>query len=78
MQTLSVQFCHMSSYYKIYHTQWGTRWRSWLSHYTTSRKVPGSIPDGVIGIFYCHNPSGRTMALGSIQLLTEMSTRDIS
>jgi len=35
----------------------------------------GSIPDGVIGIFHCHNPSGRTMALGSTQPLTEMSTR---
>jgi hypothetical protein len=29
----------------------GTRWRSWL-HCSTSRKVAGSIPDGVIGIFY--------------------------
>jgi len=28
-----------------------------------------SIPDGVIGI--CHNPSGRTMALGSTQPATE-------
>ena len=31
--------------------RWGTRWRSWLRHYATSRKVAGSIPDGVIGIF---------------------------
>jgi hypothetical protein len=38
----------------------------------------GSIPDGVIGIFYRHNPSGRNMALGSNQPLTEMSTRNIS
>ena len=38
----------------------------------------GSIPDGVIGIFQLHNPSGRTMALGSTQPLTEMSTRCIS
>jgi hypothetical protein len=30
----------------------------------TSRKVVGSIPDDVIGIFHWHNPSGRTMALG--------------
>jgi len=29
----------------------GTRWRSWLRHCATSRKVAGSIPDGVIGIF---------------------------
>jgi len=26
------------------------RWRRWLSHCTTSRKVAGSIPDGVIKI----------------------------
>ena len=26
--------------------------------------VAGSIPDGAIGIFRWHNPSGRTMALG--------------
>jgi hypothetical protein len=50
----------------------------WLRHCTTNRKVAGSIPDGVIGIFHCHNPADRTMALGSIQPLTEMSTRNIS
>ena len=57
---------------------WGTRWRSWLRHCATSRKVAGSIPDGVIGIFLWHNPSSRTMALRSTQPLTEMSTRNIS
>ena len=36
-----------------------------------------SIPD-VIGIFHRHNPSDRTMALGSTQPLTEMNTRSIS
>ena len=41
-------------------------------------RVAGSIPDGVTGIFHWHNPSGRTMALGSSQPLTEMSTRYIS
>jgi hypothetical protein len=41
-------------------------------------KVAGSIPDYVIGIFHWHNPSDRTMALGSTQPLTEMSTRNIS
>jgi hypothetical protein len=44
----------------------------------TNRKVAGSIPDGVTGIFHWHNPSGRTMALRSTQPLTEMSTRNIS
>jgi len=29
----------------------GTRWRVWLRHWATSRKVAGSIPDGVIGNF---------------------------
>jgi len=55
-----------------------SRWRSWFRHCSTSRKVAGSIPDGVIGIFHRHNPSGRTMALGLTQPLTEMSTRNIS
>jgi hypothetical protein len=45
---------------------------------TTSQKFAGSIPDGVTGIFRRHNPSGRTMALGLTQSLTEMSTRNIS
>jgi hypothetical protein len=53
-------------------------WRSWLRHCATSRKVAGSIPDGVTGIFYWHNPSGRTMALGMTQPLREVSTRNIS
>jgi hypothetical protein len=44
----------------------------------TNRKVAGSIPAGVIGIFRLRNPSDRTMALGSTQPLTEMSTRSIS
>jgi hypothetical protein len=46
----------------------------WLRYCVTNRKVAGSIPDGVIGIFHWHNPSDRTMALGSTQPLTEMST----
>jgi len=57
---------------------WGTRWRSWLRHCATKRKVAGSIPDDVIGIFNLHNPSGRTMGVGLIQPLAEMSTRNIS
>jgi hypothetical protein len=53
----------------------GTRQRSWLRHYATSRNVAGSIPDEVIGFFNWPNPSSRTMVLGSTQPLTEMSTR---
>jgi hypothetical protein len=41
-------------------------------------ELAGSIPDGVIGIFHWPNPSGRTMALGPNQFLTEMRTRSIS
>jgi len=37
-----------------------------VAHCATSRKVAGSIPDGAIGTFHCHNPSSRTMALGSV------------
>jgi len=56
----------------------GTAVAQWLRCCATNRKVAGSIPDGVIGIFYWHNPSDRTMALGSTQPLTEMSTRSIA
>jgi hypothetical protein len=55
----------------------GTRWRSWLRHCATSRKVAGLIPDGVTGIFHLHNPSGPTMVLGLTQTIAEMSTRNI-
>ena len=40
-------------------------------------EVAVSIPDGVIVIFYWHNPSGRNMVLGLTQPLTEMSTSNI-
>jgi hypothetical protein len=35
------------------------------------------IPGEVIGFFNWPNPSSRTVALGSTQPLTEMSTRDL-
>jgi hypothetical protein len=50
----------------------------WLTHCATSRKVAGSIPDGVIAIFHSHDLSGRSIALESTQPPTEMSTRNIS
>ena len=56
---------------------WGTRWCSWLRHFAASRKVAVSNPDGFFGIFLSHNPSSLTLALGSTQPLTEMSTRNI-
>jgi hypothetical protein len=40
-----------------------------------NRKVAGSIPDGVTGIFYWHNPSGRTMFLGLTYSVTEIGSR---
>jgi hypothetical protein len=42
------------------------------------RHCGGSIPDGVLVIFHSHNPSDRTMVLGSTQPLRETSTRNIS
>ena len=51
---------------------------AWWLHYATGRQVAGSIPDDLNGIFQWYDPSGRTMALGSTQPLTEMSTRCIS
>jgi hypothetical protein len=45
-----------------------------MRHYVASRKVAGWIPDEVIGFLNWPNLSNRTMALGSIQPLTEMST----
>jgi hypothetical protein len=49
-----------------------------LRHCTTSRKVAGSIPNDVTGIFHWHNPSGRTLTLELTQPLTEISTRNNS
>jgi len=43
----------------------------------TSWKVTDPIPTGVFGIFHEHNASVCTVALGSAQSLTEMSTRSI-
>jgi hypothetical protein len=48
---------NMDNNMKFMPNVWGTRWRSWLRHCATNRKVAGSIPDGVIGIFHWHNPS---------------------
>ena len=61
-----------------YTTMKGTAVAQRLRCCATNRKVAGSIPDGVIGIFHRHNPPDRTMALGSTQPLIETSTRRIS
>jgi hypothetical protein len=46
-------------------------------HYATSRKVTGLIPDEVFEFFNWSNASSHTMALGSTQTLTEMSTMNL-
>jgi hypothetical protein len=69
------EYCSQYGYWEA--DLWCTRWRSWLRNCTTNRKVAGSIPGGVIGIFHWYNPSGRTVALGLTQPLTEMSTKNI-
>jgi hypothetical protein len=54
-------------------------WYSSITIYCAkNQKVAGSIPGGVMEFFVDINPSDRTMALGSTQPLTEMSTRSIS
>jgi hypothetical protein len=50
----------------------------WLRHCATNRKVAGSNPDCIIGIFHWNNPSCLTVTLGSTQPLTEIRTRNIS
>ena len=65
-------------YFFHYKPQMETAVTQWLRYCATNRKVAGSIPDGVIGIFHWRNPSDRTMTLGSTQSLTEMSTKNIS
>jgi hypothetical protein len=53
------------------------RWSSWLTNYATNWKVEGSIRDQFFRFFNLLNLSSRTMALGSIQPLTEMSIRNL-
>jgi hypothetical protein len=43
----------------------------------SSRKIAGSNPNEAIGCYIFPNSSSRTMALGSTQPLTEMSTSNI-
>ena len=49
LQRLFDEMTDVSSYELC--DRWGTRYRSWLRYYATSRTVVGSIPDDVIGIF---------------------------
>jgi hypothetical protein len=73
IRLISIEFLHSS--FKVSGARGGA---VGLGTTLQARKVAGSIPDGIIGIFHLRNPSGRTMALGLTQPLTEMSTRNIS
>jgi hypothetical protein len=73
-------YTYIHTYVNTYIRIWGTAEAEWLRYCAINQKVAGSIPDGIMGFFIdiYVNPSDRTMALGSTQPLTEMSTRSIS
>ena len=75
---VTVTFYWLQTYFVFDFSPSSSAVAQWLRCCATNRKVAGSIPDGVIGIFHWHNPSDRSMALGSTQPLTEMRTRSIS
>jgi hypothetical protein len=56
----------------------GRPWCCWLRRYATSRKEAGSIPDEVVAFFSYPNLCSRSVALGSTQPLTDISTRNLS
>jgi len=70
------QLCILPHLYlcSSYKSQMGTEVAQWLRCCATNRFDPSWWQ----WIFHWHNPSDRTMALGSTQPLTEMSTRSIS
>jgi hypothetical protein len=55
------------------HTTFVRKW----GHCATSRKISRLIPDEVIVYFNQPSPSSHTIALGSTQLLAEMSTKNL-
>jgi len=61
-----------------YMNSFNTAVAQWLRCCAANHKVACSIPAAVIGIFCWRSPSDRTIALGSTQPLTEMSTSNIS
>ena len=68
-------------------TQWPKEaiisWKEILQGYLPLLPLPLPQPtahfvDGVIGIFHCHHPSGRSMTMGSTELVAGMNTRNIA
>jgi hypothetical protein len=59
----------------VYNCYGGTRYRTWLRHCATSRKVPGSRPDEMNPVFNLPNPSGPTRPLDFSHPVTDMTTR---
>jgi hypothetical protein len=51
-EEITGHFAFFKKFYSRYLRKRGTRWRSWLRHCATSRKVAGSIPNGVTGTFH--------------------------
>ena len=45
-------YTHTHTHMHAHTHTWGTRWLSCLRHCAASRRVAGSIPDDVIGIFH--------------------------
>ena len=76
LYSYSYKICKKKKKTRSYFIFWGTRWRSWLRHCATSRKVAVRFPMVSLELFIWHNPSGRTMVL--TQPLTEMSIKNIS
>jgi hypothetical protein len=86
--TRNVVFWFFSTIFETFPILWITE-QDIVNMHTSSRKVGGRGGTVVKVLCYksegrwfdsrwCHNPSDRTMALGSTQPLTEMSTRSIS
>jgi hypothetical protein len=59
-------------------TSHGARGGGYLRRCAINWNAMGLITNGVTGIFHLHNRSGHTMALGSDQPLSEISTRNNS
>jgi membrane-bound lytic murein transglycosylase B len=79
VKTTTVQDIHKrKSQYTQVPSVMGTAVAQWLRYCAKKQKLAGSISDGAMEFFIDINPSDRTMALGSTQPLTEMSTRSIS